>query len=206
MTRTLGDITKELKDGIIEPAKGQADKILADAKIKAEAIETEARRQADEMVSQAKSESERIKKQMEADLDTAARNFLLKVQEELEASVVAPVLSEELRQAVSAPGFLPKMIEQVLSAFAKIAGEEARIELLLPEKQKKELEAWCLDKCSRKMLGHVDVHFTDQISFGFKLGLQGSGNQFNFSDGLTEALADFCSPRFRKHFFASKEK
>jgi vacuolar-type H+-ATPase subunit H len=206
MTRTLGDITKELKDGIIEPAKGQAEKILADAKTEAEGIKAQARRQAEETVSQAKASAGLIKKQMEADLDTGARNFLLKVQEELEASVVSPVLSEELRAAVSAPGFLPKMIEQVLAAYAKAAGEEARIELLLPEKQKKELEAWCLKKCSQKMLGRVDVHFTDQISFGFKLGLQGSGNQFNFSDGLVEALSDFCSPRFRKHFFASKEK
>ncbi|MBU1355158.1 MAG: hypothetical protein KJ620_01165 [Candidatus Edwardsbacteria bacterium] len=206
MTRTLGDITKELKDGIIEPAKGQAEKILADAKHEAEGIKAEARRQADEMVSRAKSEAGLIKKQMEADMDTAARNFLLKVQENLEASVVRPVLDEEIRRMIAAPGFMTKMMEQVLAAFSKGAGEEARIELLLPEKQKKELEAWFLDKSTRKMLGHVDVHFTDKISFGFKLGIQGSGTHFNFSDGLAEALADFCSPRFRKHFFASKEK
>lgn len=206
MTRTLGDITKELKDGIIEPAKGQAEKILTDAKLEAEAVKAQARKQAEETVSRAKSEAELIKKQMEADMDTAARNFLLKVQEELEASVVSPVLSEEIRKTVSAHGFLPKMIEQVLASYAKAAGEEARIELLLPEKQKKELEAWFLNKSSHKLLGNVEVHFTDQISFGFKLGLQGSGNQFNFSDGLTEALADFCSPRFRKHFFSSRER
>ncbi len=206
MTRTLGDITKELKDGIIEPAKGQADKILADARLEAAAIKTQARKQAEETVSQAKSEAGLIKKQMEADMDTAARNFLLKVQEELEASVVRPVLDEEIRRVVAAPGFMTKMMEQVLAAFSKTAGKEARIELLLPEKQKKELEAWFLDKCSHKMLGQVDVHFTDKISFGFKLGIQGSGTHFNFSDGLAEALADFCSPRFRKHFFASKEK
>ncbi|MDQ7798831.1 MAG: hypothetical protein RDU76_07820 [Candidatus Edwardsbacteria bacterium] len=206
MTRTLGDITKELKDGIIEPAKGQADRILAEAKLEAEAINAVALKQADETVSQAKTEAELIKKQMEADMDTAARNFLIKVQEELETSVVSPVLSEEIRQAVSAPGFLPKMIEHVLEAYAKSIGQEARIELLLPEKQKKELEAWCLEKCGKKMLGHVDVHFTDKISFGFKLGVQGTGTHFNFSDGLTEALSDFCSPRFRKHFFAPREK
>lgn len=206
MTRTLGDITKELKDGIIEPAKTEAARIVGDAKLEAEAIKAEARKQADKMVSQSKSTAELIKKQMEADMDTAARNFLLKVQEQLEASVVQPVLTEELRSAVTSPGFLPKMIEQVLAGFAKDAGEEARIELLLPEKQKKEMEAWFLDKSTRKMLGHVDVHFTDKISFGFKLGIQGTGTHFNFSDGLVEALADFCSPRFRKHFFASREK
>jgi V/A-type H+-transporting ATPase subunit E len=206
MTRTLGDITKELKDGIIEPAKGQAEKILTDAKLEAEAVKAQARKQADETVSQAKASAGLIKKQMEADMDTAARNFLLKVQEELEASVVPPVLSEEIRRVAAAPGFMTRMMEQVLAAFSKTAGKEARIELLLPENQKKELEAWFLDKCSHKMLGHVDVHFTDKISFGFKLGIQGSGTHFNFSDGLAEALADFCSPRFRKHFFVPREK
>jgi V/A-type H+-transporting ATPase subunit E len=206
MTRTLGDITKELKDGIIEPAKGQAEKILAEARLEAEAIKAGARRQADETVSQAKASAGLIKKQMEADMDTAARNFLLKVQEDLEGSVVRPVLDDEIRRLAAAPGFMTQMMEQVLAAFSKGAGKETRIELLLPEKQKKELEAWFLDKCSHKMLGQVDVRFTDQISFGFKLGLQGSGTHFNFSDGLAEALADFCSPRFRKHFFAPREK
>jgi hypothetical protein len=51
------------------------------------------------------------------------------------------------------------------------------------------------------MQGHVDVHFSDKISFGFKLGVQGSGPQFNFSDGLVEAFVQFCSPRFRRYFY-----
>jgi V/A-type H+-transporting ATPase subunit E len=206
MTRTLGDITKELKDGIIEPAKDEAAKILSEAQKEAEAIKAEAHKQAEETVSQAKTSAEQTKKQMEADMDTAARNFMLKMQESLESAVVSPVLSDEIRKTVSAPGFLPKMIEHVLEAYAKSIGQEARIELLLPEKQKKELEAWCLEKCGKRMFGHVDVHFTDKINFGFKLGVQGSGNQFNFSGGLIEAFSDFCSPRFRRHFFASKEK
>jgi vacuolar-type H+-ATPase subunit H len=200
MSRTLGDITKELRDGIIGPAQQEAARIIADGRKQAEALVSQARQEAGQITAGSRQEAERTRQQMEADLETAARNFMIKLQEELEASVVGPVLDQELRQAVEKPGFLPRVLEEVLAAFAKSAGDEARLELLLPEKSRKELEAWFLEKCSRKMQGHVDVHFTDKINFGFKLGVQGSGAQFNFSDGLTEAFAQFCSPGFRRYF------
>jgi V/A-type H+/Na+-transporting ATPase subunit E len=206
MDRTLGDITRELRDGIITPAEKQAEQLLADARQKADEIRAEARRQADEMIFQAQKNADRIKKQMESDMDVAARNFLLKVQEQLETSVVAPVLNEKIRNAISDPGFLARMIEQVLTAYAGVVGEESQIDLLLPLNQKKELEAWCLEIFRNKMSANVDVNFTDKVSFGFKLGVKGTGTQFNFSNGLVEAFSDFCSPRFRKHFFDSKEK
>jgi V/A-type H+-transporting ATPase subunit E len=206
MQRTLGDITRELRDGIIKPAEKQAQQLLADARREADDIRAEARKQADEMIYQAEQNADRIKKQMESDMDVAARNFLLKVQEKLESSVVTPVLNDEIRKTATDPGFLARMIEQVLTAYAGVVGEETKIDLLLPSNQKEELEAWCLEIFRDKMSGNVDVNFTDKVSFGFKLGVKGTGTQFNFSNGLVEAFSDFCSPRFRKHFFDSKEK
>lgn len=206
MTRTLGDITGELKDRIIEPSKQEAERMLAEARVQSQDIISQARQQAEEILARARESAGQTRAQMESDLDTAARNFMLKVQESLEGVVIGPVLKEELRKAVDSPGFLPKMLEQILAAFGQEGGEQSRIELLLPEKQKKELEAWCLQKCNHKMLSHVDVRFTDQISFGFKLGVEGSGSHFNFSEGLVEAFSEFCSPRFRRHFYPQKEK
>lgn len=201
MTRTLGDITKELKEGIIGPAEQEAARVLAQGQKKAEALLNQARQEAEQIKAEARQEADRNRQQMESDLEAASRNFLIKLQEKLESSVVVPVLDQEIRRAVETPGFLPSVLEEVLAAFSQAAGEEARLELLLPENRQKELEAWFLEKCSRKMQGHVDVHFSDKISFGFKLGVQGSGPQFNFSDGLVEAFAQFCSPRFRRYFY-----
>lgn len=201
MTRTLGDITKELKDGIIGPAEQEAARVLAEGQKKAEALLDQARQEAEQIMAEARQKADRNRQQMESDLEAAARNFLIKLQEKLESSVVPPVLDQEIRRAVEAPGFLPSVLEEVLAAFSRAAGEESRLELLLPENRQKELEAWFLEKCSRKMQGHVDVHFSDKISFGFKLGVQGSGPQFNFSDGLVEAFSQFCSPRFRRYFY-----
>jgi len=206
MTRTLGDITSELKETIIEPSKQEAERILAEARAQSENIISQARQQAEDIQSQARENAGQIRAQMESDMNAAARNFMLKVQESLEGAVIAPTLKEELLRAVDSPGFLPKMLEQILTAFGRKDGEQSRIELLLPEGQKKELEAWCLKKCSQKMLSHVDIRFTDKITFGFKLGVEGSGSHFNFSDGLVEAFSEFCSPRFRQHFYPSKEK
>ncbi len=199
MARTLSDITSELQDGIIGPARQEAARIVAEGQGQAKSLVGQAEKEAHRILAEARQEAERTRRQMEADLDATARNFLIKLQEELEASVVGPVLDQEIRRAVAAPGFLPKLLEEVLAGFAKSAGNEARLELLLPENRRKELEAWFLDKCRHRMQEHVDIRFTDRISFGFKLGIEGGGPQFNFSGGLAEAFAEFCSPRFRKH-------
>jgi hypothetical protein len=124
-------------------------------------------------------EAEETRKQMETDLDTAARNFVIMVQERLEKTIVEPTIEEEVRKSFSDDKFLQKMIEILIVQFTKV---------------RKKAEA------------PLVVQFTDKTSFGFKIGIEGTGQHFNFGDGLVEVLLGFCSPRFRKYFFTAEEK
>ena len=72
-------------------------------------------------------------------------------------------------------------------------------------KDDSQLETWFLQKFSENISQPLDIRFTDKISFGFKIGVAGEGNHINFSDGLVQVFSEFCSPRFRKHFFPRKE-
>jgi hypothetical protein len=135
-------------------------------------------------------------------MDTAARNFVIMVQEKLEAAVVMPVVEGQIKAVLGDPAFLKRMIEILLAEFLKQQGQEKPLEILLPEKSRTELEAWFMEKCREKAAGSLVVQFTDKITFGFHIGAQGQGAHFNFSTGLVEAFAAFCSPRFRKHFFS----
>ena len=201
MAQTLGDITQELSEKVLAPAKAEASEILAGARRQAETILAEARDAAEKTRASAVKEAENLRKQLEVELDTAARNFLIMVQEKLEAAVVTPVVEGELKPVLSDAEFLKKMIEILLVEFSKGQGREQILEVLLPEKQRAELEAWFLGKFREKAAGRLVVQFSDKISFGFHIGLAGEGSHFNFSSGLVEAFSNFCSPRFRKHFF-----
>jgi len=202
MAQTLGDITQELSEKVLAPAKAEASEILTVARRQAETILGEAQEAAAKIRASAAKEAENLRKQLEVELDTAARNFIIMVQEKLEAAIVSPVVEGELKAALSDAEFLKKMIEILLEEFAKHQGRNQVLEVLLPEKQRSEVEAWFLGKFREKAAGRLVVQFSDKISFGFLIGLEGKGAHFNFSSGLVEAFATFCSPRFRKHFFA----
>jgi vacuolar-type H+-ATPase subunit E/Vma4 len=205
MTKTLGDITNELRERILSPAKAESERILREAGDEAKRIVTDAEREGSRIQEAAKKEAETVLKQMETDMSTAARNFMLLVQERLEKAIVQPTVEAELKPLLNDPEFLKKIIEELIVSFSRLQGEERNLEILLPEKMRDELGEWFLEKFRQKAVRHLVVHFTDRVSFGFKIGVEGTGSHFNFGEGLVEAFTEFCSPRFRRHFFARKE-
>jgi V/A-type H+/Na+-transporting ATPase subunit E len=205
MAKTLGDITSELTEKVLSPAKIEAENILGEARAEAARITAAAAAEAERVREAARREADNLRKQMNIDLDTAARNFLIMVEERLEKAVVDPVIEENLKPLLGDREFLAKMIEELLSGFNRFGGHEHHIEILLPETKRAELETWFLQKFSGKISEPLDIRFTDKISFGFKIGVAGGGNHINFSDGLVKVFSEFCSPRFRRHFFARKE-
>lgn len=201
MAKTLGDITQELNEKVLAPAKTEAAEILAQARKEAETILAEAREKAEKTKTEAARSAEDLRRQLDVDLDTATRNFIILVQEKLEAAVVGPVVEEEIRAILDDAEFLKRAMEIILTEFCKSQGRKRSLEVLLPEKKRAELEAWFIGKFRDKAAGHLIVQLTDKISYGFRIGLEGEGASFNFSNGLVEAFASFCSPRFRKYFF-----
>ena len=205
LTKTLGDITNELTERVLSPAKSESEQILREAQIKAKKIIADAEKEALNTKDMARQEAEQVFKHMEVDLRTAARDFILLLQERLEETIANQTVEEEIRGALKNGEFLKKTIEIVIQEFTRLGGAESKIELLLPTKDREELGAWFIKKFHQKGLHSVNINFTDKVSFGFKIGFEETGTHFNFGEGLVEAFADFCAPRFRKYFFTEKE-
>ncbi|HNS15259.1 MAG TPA: hypothetical protein PKM08_08005 [Syntrophorhabdaceae bacterium] len=206
MARTLGDITGELTERIISPAKAESERIIKDAHTEAERILAEARKESLKIRDEARQEAEQTLKQMDIDLRAASRSFIILLQEKLEEAIVQPTVEEEVKAALQDKEFLKRIIEATLHEFTKQHGAENNIEVLLPEKEKAALSAWFVEKFHQKAVSNITVHFTDKVSFGFKLGIEDKGSHFNFGKGLVEAFSEFCSLRFRKYFFPAKEE
>ena len=204
MAKTLGDVTRELRENVLGPARAEAEKIVSAARKEAENLLAKAGAEAEERKAVAAKEAEDLRARAEADMRTAARKFILKRREQIESAVVKPVVEEEIKKAFSDPDFFKKIIETTVTAFAKTLDREQKIELVLPEKQKADLVGWFTERFSGKVSQGTEVRFSDKISFGFQIGVKGEGASYNFSSGLTEAFAAFCSPRFRKYFFSDE--
>lgn len=205
MAKTLGEITGELTEKVLAPAKAEAENILNNARIDADRILTASKEEAERVLETARREADNRRKQMNVDMETAARNFMIMFEERLEKAVVDPEIENALRPLLGDREFLGKMIGDLLAGFNLHSSHEHRIEVLLPEAKRDELEAWFMEKFRNRAIHPITIRFTDKLSFGFKLGIGGAGNHINFSDGLVQVFSEFCSPRFRKHFFSRKE-
>lgn len=205
MTRTLGDITNELKNKVLDPAKEEAERMVSEARSQADAIVRDAKREATRIKDDARQQAQISLKQMEIDMDTAARNFILLAQERLEKAIVRPVVEEEIKSVLDNKDFLSSIIEILITEFSRTHGKENKIEILLPSRHKEVLEEWFVNKFLQKATSGVVIHFSDKVAFGFKLGFGETGTFFNFGEGFVEVFSEFCSPRFRKHFFTSNK-
>ncbi len=204
MTRTLGDITSELKEKFIMPAKEEAKGIIDEARAQASQILREARQEAEEIRSKSIEDSDEAKKKMDADMQVAARHFVLLLEERLERSIVRPVAEETLRTVFDDPDFLKEIIGTLVQEFCRSQGSQSSIDIILPESKKSVLELFFLEKFKEKAAKGVTIRFSDKVSFAFRIGIGESGGKyFNFEDGLPQAFAEFCSPGFRKFFFGS---
>ncbi|MBN1364179.1 MAG: hypothetical protein JW976_05170 [Syntrophaceae bacterium] len=204
MVKTLGEITTELTQNVLEPAKAEANIILQNAHKEAEKIIAAAQLEDQKIREKTKKEIENLKKQMGIDLETACRNFIITLEERLEKVVVDPVIEEAVKPVIDDRQFLETMILEVLAGYLHRVGKEHHIEVLLPAEKKRELETWFMEKFRHKISHQLDVRFTDKISFGFKIGVAGEGSHVNFTEGLIQVFSEFCSPRFRKYFFPER--
>lgn len=126
MAKTLGDITQELSEKVLAPARAEADELVRSAREQAAAIVAEAGANAEKTRAAAKSEAEKVLKQMQVDMETAARNFIIMVKEKLEAAVVTPVVEGEIRALLNDKGFLEHILEIVLAEFSRVRAGNAR--------------------------------------------------------------------------------
>ena len=119
MTRTLGDITNELKEKVLSPAKEEAERMVGEARSQADNIIMEAKKEASRITEEARQYAANTVKQMEVDMDAAARNFILLVQERLERSIVKPVVEKEVKSALDHEDFLSSIIEILITEFSR---------------------------------------------------------------------------------------
>jgi vacuolar-type H+-ATPase subunit H len=205
MTRTLGDITNELKEKVLAPASEEAERMVEEACSKADSIILEAKKEASRIKEEARQHAVLTLKQMDADMAAAARNFILLIQEKIERAIVKPVVEKEVKSALDHEDFLSSIIEILITEFSRVHGKENKIEILLPSRNKEALEEWFVNKFLHRAAGGVLVHFSDRVTFGFKLSFGETGTYFNFGEGLVEVFSEFCSPRFRKYFLVPEE-
>lgn len=112
-------ICDKIRHEIIDPAKEEAQAIIAAAKKKAEEIVREANNQAEHLVKQARGQIEQERSVFHASLQQAARQAVEGLRQNLEAKFFSEELETVLKEQLSKPEVVAQLINGIVNALEK---------------------------------------------------------------------------------------
>ncbi|MFP4300751.1 MAG: V-type ATP synthase subunit E [Alkalispirochaetaceae bacterium] len=192
MDAQLQEIIETIKNEGVKNAEARQQEIIDNANSKAKSIIEDAKKEAESIVSKAKEEARKHEASGKAALQQAGRDLVLTVRSEIE-KLFDKVINEATGEALTGE----KLGDAIVAALSN--WDESKVgdlELLLPEKSRKEVEEGLKKRLSDAMKKGVEIKPVHSIQAGFRISTKDGSAYYDFSDeGIAEMLSAFVSPR-----------
>lgn len=189
-----GLIEKIKKDGVLEAEK-KSQTIIQEASKKAKDIISSAENQAKTIVQEAEQEALKLKKLSEDSINQSTRDMLLMLKQKI-VNVFDTVLKREVSNQMRTTA-LQEAIVKLVENFKKEGMLE--IEILLGEKDKKEVQEILFDALTSEMRKGITIKISPEIEAGFRIGEKDGNYYYDFTDeAVAEALKQYLNPKLIK--------
>ena len=187
MENKLEQLTRKLYDEGLEKGRAEANRVLAEARKEAERIVAEAHAE-DSIVRKAQAKAEDVGKNTMTEIALAGRQAVAKIKSEIASLIVARTTSEGVKKTSLDPDFIREMLLAVARNWNGAEGGKVELEALLPEAERKTLDA-AFEKSAKELLAAgVEVGWSKEVKTGFRVGAKEGGYYISFSDADLEAL------------------
>ena len=122
MAESIEAFVAKLQQEGVQAGRQEAEKLRADAEAQAEQIVKDAQAQAEKIISDARAEGERILSRSKADLELAARDTVLRLQEAL-CEALRAVISRGVEKPLSDVDFVGKALHEIITTYARADAE-----------------------------------------------------------------------------------
>jgi len=205
MDEKLKQLTEKLYKEGVEKGEEKAREIIEEAEERASWIIAEARKKADDIVADSKKNAHELKTRVEAEVRLSERQAMRTFKKEIEDVIVAGALDKELSAALNDPLNIEDFVAEVIRHWHPEHTESPSLELLLPEKRRKELEAWFRTKAGKALSEGIEVKFHENIKGGFQIASIEGGYRINLTDeDFNEFFKQYLRPRTREILFGEK--
>ncbi len=192
MAEELQHLIDRIRDEAVDEGKKNADALISKAKEKAAAIVREAEETAKKSLAKAEKDAEIYTVRSTKALDQAARDLLITVGQGVE-NILSDLVGAALDDALGIE-VLEKMMVTIAEAYAKNC-ENEQVELLINEKDQKDLIKFFAGRYKDKMIKGIEIHTDNEILKGFKVGLSNGRVYQDFTkEAIAEALINFLRP------------
>ena len=200
MSNKLQELTEKLYNEGLSKGKEEGEQLLARAREEAEQIVADARKQADEIVANARKQADDLRDKTASDVKMASAQCLQATKKDIEDMLVGAVSADSVKQSLSDPDFLKKIITAVAERFS--ATESADLALILPASLQQELEPWVAGALAKTLGSAPKAEFSKKVSGGFSIGPKDGSWFVSLSDEtFRELIAEYLRPVTRKLLF-----
>ncbi len=202
MEMDLKSIIDKIKTEGVSEAEQKAADITAQAENKADSIIKEADQKKEKILKKAEQDAGNLKKNAEEAVKQASRDVLLSLREQI-IGLFDRVVKQEVAREMP-PAALKEMIIAVSEKFKKEGLLD--IEILLSEKDKKDLENTLLSALKKEMKKGVTIKTSPSIEHGFLIGEKGKSSYYDFTDdAIAEAFTAHLNPKIVEILTAGKK-
>jgi V/A-type H+-transporting ATPase subunit E len=193
-------ICNELRENTLEPAKKEAEGIIADAKARAQDIIRQGEAQVEQLLLESRRNIEQEHNIFQSSLSQGIKQSLESLRQDIEHKLFNDNLSELVKSGTNKPDVISKLIECIIKAIDK-EGMTADLSVIIPKNVS--------DNEVNQLLGHeiLEKLKKNSVSVG---NFEGGAQIKVESDGLTiditdsaikELLARYIRKDFRKMIF-----
>jgi V/A-type H+-transporting ATPase subunit E len=193
-------ICDKIRRETLEPAKEEAQSIIAAAKKRVDEIIKEAEHQAEQLIKQAKGKIEQERNVFHSSLQQAAKQTLEGLKQEIESKFFNEELQTVLEKQLANPQLIANLINGLVKAIEK-DGMSADLAAVIPHTvSAEEVNALLLDNVRKKLKdGPLEV---GSFAGGAQVKLVGRKMTLDLTDqALKELLANYMRKDFRQTIF-----
>ncbi len=182
MVQNIETFIDRLRADGVEAGREAAEKIRAEAEQRAAEIVRDAEQRAAKIVADAESETERTRDRARADLELAARDTVVRLQQTLSAAL-HEVIRVAAREKLSDIEFVGMLIRDIVMQYVQSDLKPATIDVNVSELMRRQLAEWAIQTL------HKDVD-SDHSRIELHGTLADAGFEYRVGDGTVEITAD----------------
>ncbi len=199
----LQELTEKLYNEGLAKGKAEGETIVQNARKEAEEIVNKAKEEAQAIIDKATKEAADFKIKVQGDVKMASVQSLQATRTEIENLIIAKAAEEPASKALSNPDFIKDIIKEVASHFN--AQESADLEIILPEKLRKEVEPFVKGELASALGKGVEASFSKKIDGGFKIGPKDGSYFISLTDeSFAQLIGSYLRPATKQLLFGNE--
>ena len=189
MESKLQELTQKIYQDGIEKANGEAKALLDNAK-----------KEAEQILADAKKEAELLEQKTNAEIKVAGEQAMSLLKQEITTILAKNTISENVGEVVNSKELIADIVKIVA---AKMGSDDMDLNIILPEKSKKDFEAFFKKEIASFLSKGMELKFEERMAGGFKITPKDGSYVLSFTeDDFVNFFQSFLRPKAKKILFS----